>query len=900
MSSATSPAKQQPGEQIFGEFRIIRELGCGSLSRVFLAEQQHPVRRQVALKILQSSLSKSKAASFFHREKQILARLEHQHIARIYDGGVSAAGWPYLVVEYVPGHSFTQFCDQEIPRLHDRLRLFLKVCDGVLYAHQRGIIHRDLKPGNILVTKVNGVPEPKLIDFGIAQAFGDEWETTLNQPSPTVAGTPVYMSPEQAGWIHAPIDIRSDIYALGMILYQLVTGHLPYEELGSCPPLPMNHHAYPNNRDIPLPSQLLKQIYGQDSKKTKAIRSRIRILRGDLDWIVLKALAQNPEKRYQTVQQLKKELLCFLHGQPLMSRPMSSWFRIRRFAKRNRWWVLSGVALLAAITVGYVALSWGLIKAREAERKAINEKDRANFTLNLVDEMLTSADPSADGINVKAVDILTRFGNRADWQEGTHPKVRASLHYLVGKTFFGLGEFGQSSEHLEKAFALAIDDFEVGHPRRLDIICNFIGQKLQGGNLTEAFELAQTYYPEAKEFLPKTHRTFLEFSHVCSAVYLTLGRLELTEQTLLPLLRNSPQQPKTNRDLHLRFEYQMANLLLVQGHLGEAKQSYQQLQSAFDAHFGRHAPATMELRHNLGTCFLYLEEPREAEMNYRQNLLDEAPMYLEGNARQRPALMGLVMALLDQAKFAEALERACEFLTVNENDPLEEVTALILSKTLLARAQWENHLLQRAQQNYQQAFVEYQTHLGKSDFQHTYIQYVLAILAKDFGDMKRAEMLANSNLFVYRLAKGENHPDTIKRQLLVTEIFVRSQQWTLANQHFDTLDLQVPNHPKLLQLKARAHFHQEQYKQALTYWDQCLSERPHQTLTQVWRLRTLLKMGELEQFQKSMHHWLASSKSRTRHEALQAVLLLEELQTSGLVLDDVLTNRIIQIASVQR
>lgn len=884
-SSKTTPTPE-PGTPYLGNFRLIRELGRGGLSKVFLAEQQQPVRRKVALKMFHSALDQTQLASFFHREKQILAKLEHPYIAHFYHGGLSPAGWPYLVMEYVPGMPFMDFCKQKLPRLQDRLHLFLKVCDAVLFAHQSGIIHRDLKPSNILVSEINGEPEPKLIDFGISQVFGEEWETTLHQRSPTLAGTPVYMSPEQAGLADVPIDIRTDIYALGMILYQVVTGFLPFDTHAHSATPQCKLHPSHSGKEIPLPSERLRQLRDQGKTETKGLKSRIRNLRGDLDWIVLKALAQNPEKRYRTVQQLKQEITCYLEGQPLVSRPVSSWFLFHRFVKRNRWPVLSGLVLAATIVAGYIGLSWGLIKAQEAERKAVIEKNRANYTLTLVGEMLTSADPSADGIDVKAIDILSRFGDRSDWQNEAQPEVRAGLHYLIGKTFFGLGEFTQSSSHLEKAFALATEDFKEGHPKRLEIIGAYMGQKLQTGDLNRALELVQTYYPEAKHHLPLDNQVFLNFSHLSAGVYLTLGILQPAEDILLPFLAVPPQERSRAAGLYLRIEWQMANTMLVQGHFSEAKQFYEQLHDAFQTHFGAQAPATMELRHNLGTCYLYLDQPHKAEMNFKQNLADEAPMYHQGNPRQRPAMMGLVLALLDQAKYRESLQRACEFLTVNENEPLENPTASILAKALLARAQWENHHIMDAKENYEQAFRDYEAHVGTPNFQHTYIQYVLAILAKDFQHLERAEHLATANFLVYRLAKGIDHPDTRERLFLLTEVLILNQNLNLANPNLETLVSKLPNHPRVLHLQAQMAFRQTQYAAALAAWDHALAKKPQNGVYEIWRLRTLLKLGNQDLFKKGLGSWLETTRPRSRQEMLQADLLLKALEASKFPMED--------------
>ncbi|HEU4517669.1 MAG TPA: serine/threonine-protein kinase, partial [Steroidobacteraceae bacterium] len=288
-----------------GAYRVLERIGQGAIGEVYLAEQTTPVVRRVALKVIKLGMDTREVIARFEAERQTLAIMSHPSIAQIYDAGVTESGRPYFVMEHVPGIPLTEYCERHRCSLRSRLALFLEICDGVQHAHQKGIIHRDLKPSNLLVAERDGRPVPKIIDFGVAKATApglqpSDAHTRLGH----LIGTPEYMSPEQAQLSPLDIDTRSDVYSLGVVLYQLLVGALPYRLTGdTATPAQIRHELLAS--DIRAPSEVLRREPARSAAMAAQCattpRSLLRAVRGDLDWIVLKALEKDRNQRYPSV-----------------------------------------------------------------------------------------------------------------------------------------------------------------------------------------------------------------------------------------------------------------------------------------------------------------------------------------------------------------------------------------------------------------------------------------------------------------------------------------------------------------------------------------------------------------------------------------------------------------------
>src|SRR5262249_30441325 len=299
-----------------------------------------PVRRKVALKVLKPGMDTRQVVARFEAERQALALMDHPHIAQVFDGGETASGRPYFVMELVKGAPITEFCDQNCLPVRERLALFVSVCQAVQHAHQKGIIHRDLKPSNVLVTVHDTTPVVKVIDFGVAKALGQELtDKTLFTCFAQMVGTPLYMSPEQAGQSGLDIDTRSDIYSLGVLLYELLTGTTPFDKAR------LKEVDYEELRRIireeepPRPSTRISTL-GQAASTVSAQRKSVprqlsRLFRGELDWIVMKCLEKDRNRRYETPNGLARDVERYLHDEPVQACPPSPWYRVRKFVRRH-------------------------------------------------------------------------------------------------------------------------------------------------------------------------------------------------------------------------------------------------------------------------------------------------------------------------------------------------------------------------------------------------------------------------------------------------------------------------------------------------------------------------------------------------------------------------------------
>lgn len=376
---------------IVGPFKLLQQIGEGGMGTVFMAEQTQPVRRKVALKIVKPGMNTREVIARFEAERQALALMDHPNIARVFDGGSTDAGHPYFAMELVNGIPITDYCDLNNLPVRERLELFITVCHAVQHAHQKGIIHRDMKPSNVMVTLHDGQPVPKVIDFGVAKAIGQQLtDKTLFTQFAQLLGTPLYMSPEQAELTGLDIDTRSDIYSLGVLLYELLTGTTPLERAR------INHAAMDEVRrmiredDPPSPSMRLSSTAGQ-VQTAVATHRRLdpkglsRLVRGDLDWIVMKALEKDRTRRYETANGFAADVGRYLRDELVEARPPSAVYRFHKFARRNRVVFSTGALVLAALMVGTFVSTWQAFRATRAERLSDQRLETANSNFRIAE-----------------------------------------------------------------------------------------------------------------------------------------------------------------------------------------------------------------------------------------------------------------------------------------------------------------------------------------------------------------------------------------------------------------------------------------------------------------------------------------------------------------------------------
>jgi eukaryotic-like serine/threonine-protein kinase len=360
-----------------GYYKLLQRIGEGGGGAVYMAEQEEPVRRRVALKIIKPGMDTRSVIARFEAERQALAMMDHPNIARVLDAGATDTGRPYFVMELVRGIKITDYCDKNQLDTHRRLDLFIQICQAIQHAHQKGIIHRDIKPSNILVTLHDGVPVPKVIDFGIAKATEVRLtDKTLFTAYEQIIGTPAYMSPEQAEMSGLDIDTRSDIYSLGVLLYELLTGRTPFDARK------LVQHGLDEMRrtlreqEPQRPSTMVTTLQGTELTTTAEHRQAeppklISLLRGDLDWIVMKALEKDRRRRYETANGLAMDINRYLNNEPVTARPPSRLYRFQKLVRRNKVVFAAAAAVTAALVIGLSTSTWLFFMERAARQRAV-------------------------------------------------------------------------------------------------------------------------------------------------------------------------------------------------------------------------------------------------------------------------------------------------------------------------------------------------------------------------------------------------------------------------------------------------------------------------------------------------------------------------------------------------
>jgi non-specific serine/threonine protein kinase/serine/threonine-protein kinase len=438
-------------------YRLIQELGVGGMGQVWLAEQTEPVRRRIALKLIKAGMYDATTVQRFQAERQSLAIMEHPAIAKVFDAGATPQGQPYFAMEYVDGPPITIYCDRKKLSIPERLRLLAQVCEGVQHAHQKAIIHRDLKPSNILVTEIDGNPTPRIIDFGLAKASVPLGGQTSFTQAGVFIGTPGYISPEQIDPNLHDVDTRTDVYSLGVVLYELLTGDLPFDtaqwkKQNLDEVLRQLRETDPQRPSTKISTNRETITARAEARHTEP-RQLVNQLRGDLDWITLKALEKDRERRYGTPSELAADIQRYLENKPVVARPSSRIYRVRKYIQRHR------VVVTAAATL-FLLLSGLAVRESLQARRIARERDRANLEAETAKEtadflvgLFEVADPGeARGNSVTAKEILDRASQRIDSGLERQPLIQARLQLTMAQVYKGLGLYNSSVQLAERSW----------------------------------------------------------------------------------------------------------------------------------------------------------------------------------------------------------------------------------------------------------------------------------------------------------------------------------------------------------------------------------------------------------------------------------------------------------------
>lgn len=558
-------------------YRICERIGEGGFGTVYLAEQLKPLQRRVALKVIRVGVSTQSIVKRFEAERQALARMDHPNIAAVFDAGETTAGSPYLVMEYVDGCSIVKYCDDRRLSIRERLALFLDVCAGVQHAHQKGIIHRDIKPSNVLVPMRAEDVIPKVIDFGVAKALEpDRFASSLTSQH-QIVGTPVYMSPEQAAAATEKIDTRSDIYSLGVLLYELLTGTTPFDSktlmsagMGEMirviqtvdPERPSTRVAAPAQQNGTGNSVADGAHTDASAQRRRTDTSTLcRSLRGDLDWIVMRCLEKDSNRRYSTAAALADDLQRYLDDQPVLARPPSVGYRLRKLAKRNKAAALISIALVVALLGGVTASTLGFLRARDARDDAQQAERSARGVTQYLASILGEASPARLGPDATLGEILDRRDDELAVRFEDQPLVEAEVRRTIGDAYSGMGRFEKGAEHLRRAVELYQRELGASSPESLHATVRLAANRRGVGEYEVAEQLLNDVF------------------------------VAYTDAEGVPVRQQ------------LTAKYELATLLRIQKKYMEAGKWSERVYEESHSHFGPHDDLTLSAQQNLASLY---------------------------------------------------------------------------------------------------------------------------------------------------------------------------------------------------------------------------------------------------------------------------------------------------------
>ncbi|MGB2865590.1 MAG: serine/threonine-protein kinase [Sedimentisphaerales bacterium] len=746
---------EQPGGQI-GRYKLLNILGEGGMGIVYLAEQQRPIRRQVALKVIKPGMDSKRVIARFEAERQALALLDHPNIAHVHDAGTTEAGRPYFVMEYVKGLSITEYSDHHKLTIDDRLNLFRQVCLAIHHAHQKGIIHRDIKPSNILVSLQDDQAVPKIIDFGIAKALAQPLtERTLVTEQGQLFGTPEYMSPEQADMANEDIDTRSDIYSLGVLLYVLLTGVLPFDS-DTLREGGIDHiRQVIRDTDPKTPSTRLSSLGDKAKKVAQSRRTEIaslaKKLHKELEWIPLKAMRKERLERYSSASELANDIENYLNGEPLMAGPPGTGYKLKKFVRRNRV-LVGGIAAVLVVLIAGIVVS--MILAIGQARTRAESQLIANFLKN---DVLGSASRAKEGEATVSY-VLDAASKTLEGKFKDKPLIEASIRLTLGWTYRAIGESNQAEQHFLGAIEIYRQHYGQEHPDTL-LATDGIGWVYQDQGRYHDMEHLWTKNLKIRQ---RVSGAELQAStmNALGATYWFLGKYKEAEslfEKILPLARRELKEE--NVTILPAYGCNLANVYKAQGRYEEAERLFVEMLKTAEWPERRRR---VELLYTCELADTYREQGQhdEAEPLFVKTLEKLRLLLGQKHLRILPHTYGLARLYMDQDRHEEAQTIFSEALqTARGRHRLEHpVTLRIVNGLAVLRTKQKQY--DQAEILFDEALKGRQRELGEDHPDTLESKNDLAVLYKEQARYEEAEQLLLEAVKGRRIKLGEEHPHT--------------------------------------------------------------------------------------------------------------------------------------------
>lgn len=675
LSGAADPDDLLPGESVgdtVGRYRLEEKIGEGGFGVVYRAHQQAPVERDVALKIIKVGMDTRRVVRQFETERQTLAQLSHPNTTRVLDAGSTGSGRPYFVMELVDGEPITTYCENHGLSVDDRLGLFLQTCAAVQHAHQRAIIHRDIKPSNVMVQRIDGEPSVKVIDFGIARALDQpDSPRTLATLQGAVIGTPEYMSPEQAAG--ESLDTRTDVYSLGVLLYELLAGAHPFAAEFSRTRDITERLRLVREVDPPRPSTRIAD--GRPAGSRDISRQLIKALRGDLDWIVMRALEKSPARRYASVADLAADIRRHQSSEPVSAGPPGRAYRINKFVRRHRVGVFAGSVAGAAVVLGMAGLFAGMAQARAEAERARREAARATQIATLLKDVFAGVNPAVTRGREAPVlrEILAGAAERIERSLDDDPLAEAELLTTIGKTQLAIGEYNPALISHRRAYELLrarLGDADRDTLAAADGVAsalNFLGRHAEAAAFME---------DALSPWRGRAHTASVGAElHTLGSIYRDQGELALALATMQESLREYEAEAGADSLSALSVRHDIAAIHARLEQYDDAERIHREVYEKRIEHLGEDHPDTLYSMNSLAYLYGSLRRFDDGEPFYRRTLEGRRRVLGEDHPETLTSINNLAflyarLGRLDEAEilFREALDR--QSATLGDSHPL--------------------------------------------------------------------------------------------------------------------------------------------------------------------------------------------------------------------------------------